>query len=121
MNKICDRCKTKFTSHAKIRSAERNIPLSQVEKVIAWGCTEYRAGLCFHLMRTRDLPKEFYKQLKNLVGLVVITNQEGKVVTCYKSNPQALHRIRKLKKYHYPRSRPFLGERPNITAESNNY
>lgn len=95
-------CKEKLSYHAYMRIAERNFSLQDIETVLSWGHTEYRSGLCFYLLRRCDLPREIYKQYQHLVGVVVITDQEGTIVTCYRANPKKLHFVYKLRKYRRP-------------------
>lgn len=94
--------KEKLSYHACARLAERNLTLQHIKLVLSWGHTEYRSGLCFYLLRRCDLPKEIYKEHQHLIGVVVITDQEGTIVTCYRANPRKLHFIYKLRKYRKP-------------------
>jgi len=52
----------------------------------------------------------------HLVGVVVVTSQDGRIITCYKSNTKTLRRIRKLKKYTYSRYFQLQGANKPILA-----
>lgn len=85
--------------HAKKRQAQRGISVQALHWVVAYGHCISKQGLCFFVMRNKDLPKGLSPRLLAKVqNLVVVTKPTHfgylKVITAYK-NSGASKAIRK--------------------------
>lgn len=88
--------KYRISKHAARRMAQRNLSVSDVALVLTFGRKERRTGVKFFFLGERDLPPGQERELKRLVGTIIVATDEC-ILTVYR-NEKALARIkRKLK------------------------
>jgi hypothetical protein len=83
--------KYKVSRHAMLRMAQRNLDLGDIAIVLKYAKAVYRTGVKFFFLRSKDLPQGHERQLKRLVGTVVVVADEC-ISTVYR-NSRALHKI----------------------------
>lgn len=91
-----------LSDHAHLRAAQRNLSVTDIERVIAWGREMYNAGALFYFLGNRDIPSQFRgdKRSRQLVGTMVVlcSHCQQFVITVYR-NDLAIRRDRRKPKY----------------------
>ena len=98
-----------LTSHAWLRSAQRNMALDAVRYILTYGREVRRTGVTFFILARRDIPTEDLRLpwIARLEGSVALVARDGAIITLYR-NPAAIRAI--LRKARYE-SRPSRGSR----------
>ncbi len=77
---------TDISNHALTRMRERRIDIKAVQMAILYGYAILKQGVTFYVMRKRDIPRyvkrDEVRKMKDLV--VVWSNEENAVITCYR-------------------------------------
>jgi hypothetical protein len=90
----------RFSLHALLRAARRNVVPDAIEYVLTYGRVLHRTGITFHFLAARDVPTEDRRAAwsARLVGTVVLVGADGGIITVYR-NRRALPAIRRKLKY----------------------
>lgn len=89
-----------FSRHATRRMAQRNLTVEDVSLVLQLGHVEYRTGVEFYFLRSRDVPEGMERKLERLVGATVIVSN-GEIITAYR-NRNAISGIKRKLKHRIP-------------------
>jgi hypothetical protein len=89
----------KHSLHSQCRASERGITDNDIQIALDFSESIFKQGLIFHIVMDKlipsNLPKKQVSRIKNMV--IVMANDEPRIITCYKSN-KALSKIRKKSK-----------------------
>jgi hypothetical protein len=91
----------RLTEHARLRGAQRNLPLDAVRYIMTYGREYRRTGVTFFVLRRRDIPREDLRLpwVARLEGAVALVAGEGVVITLYRNTTATRAILRKMK-YH---------------------
>jgi len=95
----------KFSQHARMRSAQRNVSHTEVEYIIAHGKLFRQAGARIYFLYKRDIPKWdlAVDRWRRLAGTAVILTKDGrKVLTLWRNQRHGSKHIRCKPKYSMP-------------------
>lgn len=91
------------TIHSRYRASERGITDSDIQTALDYSDSIFKQGLIFHIVKNKlipnNLPKKQASRIRNMV--IVMANDEGKIITCYKSNKASSHIRKKSKRLQY--------------------
>lgn len=89
----------KHSHHSQYRASERGITDSDIQVALDFSESIFKQGLTFHIVMNKlipsNLPPKQVSRIRNMV--IVMANDEAKIITCYKSE-KALSNIRKKSK-----------------------
>jgi hypothetical protein len=89
--------------HSQCRASERGITDRDIQIALDYSESIFKQGLIFHIVKDKlipnNLPQKQISRIKNLV--IVMANDEGKIITCYKSNRASSHIRKKSKRLQY--------------------
>lgn len=79
---------TRFSSHARLRSARRNVARNAAEYVLIHGRSIQRTGVMFVFLGWRDIPWEDRcdSRVARLAGTILIVAEDGSIVTLYRNS-----------------------------------
>ena len=96
----------KHSIHSKCRASERGITDNDIQIALDFSESIFKQGLTFHIVMDKlipsNLPKKQVSRIKNMV--VVMANDEAKIITCYKSNSAHSNIRKKSKRLHFDAS-----------------
>jgi hypothetical protein len=88
-----------LTNHASKRISQRMRNYKSLMLVMEYGKAIFKQGLTFYIATKKSFPRNFDKSLlKELINTVVVTSNDGAILTCYK-NAKSLKHIMKKQKY----------------------
>ena len=70
----------RFSDHAALRMAQRNIRPEDAVRVLRCGREEHRTGVAFYFLGRRDVPEGLERELGHLVGTTLLV-RGGTVIT----------------------------------------
>jgi len=85
-----------ISNHAKLRLAQRNLNMEDLEFVLRYGQEIHRTGAVFFFLGEKDIPEAFAKSRAHLSGSTVVANDKG-IITVYR-NRCALRKIKRKSK-----------------------
>jgi hypothetical protein len=89
---------TWLSNHARLRMAQRNLTLEEINYVKCYGVKVNRAGALIHYLRKRDVPEWDLLAPKwaRLIGTAVIQTKDGRlVITAWRDKKKGLRKIKK--------------------------
>ena len=97
-----------FSNHAAKRVSQRGIEPAVVAEIIKYGTRIHKQGFVFHFMPKADIQMYYHKDdRKRFESVIVLTSQDGCVVTTYR-NPDAVSEIKRKSKRLLQRPKSFL-------------
>lgn len=97
-----------FSNHAAKRVSQRGIESAVVAEIIKYGTRIHKQGFVFHFMPKADIQMYYHKDdRKRFESVIVLTSQDGCVVTTYR-NPDAVGEIKRKSKRLLQRPKSFL-------------
>lgn len=92
------RLKWKQSFHAQKRASQRGFTYTDILMAMDFAETYSKQGLLYYVVLKKKLPKSVPSKIQEkLNNMVIITNGEGELITCYKSD-KASKNIRKKRK-----------------------
>ena len=88
--------------HGRLRAAQRNLGVTDVEYIMLWGHIIYRTGAMFYCLREKDIPAQHrhLPQITRLAGAVVLASRDEEIITLYR-NTSAPRDIQRKMKYRF--------------------
>ena len=97
-----------LSNHAAKRVSQRGIEPAVVAEIIKYGTRIHKQGFVFHFMPKADIQMYYHKDdRKRFKSVIVLTGQDGCVVTTYR-NPDAVGEIKRKSKRLLQRPKSFL-------------
>lgn len=97
-----------FSNHAAKRVSQRGIEPAVVAEIIKYGTRIHKQGFVFHFLPKADIQLYYHKDdRKRFESVIVLTSQDGCVVTTYR-NPDAVGEIKRKSKRLLQRPKSFL-------------
>ena len=88
-----------LTKHASKRISQRMRNYKAIMLVMDYGKVIFKQGCTFYIATKKSFPRSFDKSLlRELINTVVVTSNDGAILTCYK-NEKSLKHIMKKQKY----------------------
>jgi hypothetical protein len=86
-----------FTEHSRMRSAQRNLSVGEIECVLIYGQPFHRAGAEFYYLRRRDIIEgELASDLYRLDGTAILLAKDGQtIITTWRNRRSGLKHIRR--------------------------
>ena len=91
-----------LTAHAKLRLAQRNLSIDEINYVLLYGQAWHKAGAVINYLRRKDIPKadRADQRRKRLIGTtVVMVESKPTVLTAYRNPRSGLRRIKRKPNY----------------------
>jgi hypothetical protein len=93
----------RFTFHAQLRMAQRNLSDEDIYNVLLYGETWYKAGAIIMYLRRKDIPlaRRSDQRWQRLIGATVVVTCKGEqvVLTAYRNRRFGLHQIKRKPDY----------------------
>lgn len=97
-----------LSNHAAKRVSQRGIEPAVIAEIVQYGTRIYKQGFVFHFMPKADIQLYYHKDdRKRFESVIVLTSQDGCVVTTYR-NPDAVGEIKRKSKRLLQRPKSFL-------------
>jgi L-fucose isomerase-like protein len=97
-----------FSNHAAKRVSQRGIEPAVIAEIIKYGTRIHKQGKVFHYICKADIQLYYHKDdRKRFESVIVLTGQDGRVVTTYR-NPDAVSEIKRKPKRLSQKPKHFL-------------
>ena len=97
-----------LTSHSRLRCAQRNISVDELDMVLSLGKEIRRTGVTFYFLGKRNVPfaARSSERMQKLVGTVLLVGDDDAIITVYRNESALRTILKKSKSRHFGR-RPF--------------
>lgn len=109
-----------LSNHAAKRVSQRGIEPAVIAEIVQYGTRIYKQGFVFHFMPKADIQLYYHKDdRKRFESVIVLTGQDGCVVTTYR-NPDAVGEIKRKPKRLSQKPKHFLHNQQVAQSLRNN-